>query len=107
MLKDAGQLAANKVTATVMSNIGFHQYIIGKVGAEVDVTAVGDRYVLESMLKTGCVLGGEQSGHILFLNYTTTGDGTLSSLQFMKAVKASGKKKPSQLSAEIEIFHRF
>lgn len=103
MLKDAGQLAANKVTATVMSNIGFHQYIIGKVGAEVDVTAVGDRYVLESMLKTGCVLGGEQSGHIIFLNYTTTGDGTLSSLQFMKAVKASGKK-PSQLSAEIEIF---
>ena len=79
MLKDAGQLAANKVTATVMSNIGFHQYIIGKVGAEVDVTAVGDRYVLESMLKTGCVLGGEQSGHIIFLNYTTTGDGTLSS----------------------------
>lgn len=103
MLKDAGQLAANKVTATVMSNIGFHQYIIGKVGAEVDVTAVGDRYVLESMLKTGCVLGGEQSGHIIFLNYTTTGDGTLSSLQFMKAVKASGKK-PSQLSGEIEIF---
>lgn len=103
MLKDAGQLAANKVTATVMSNIGFHQYIIGKVGAEVDVTAVGDRYVLESMLKTGCVLGGEQSGHIIFLDYTTTGDGTLSSLQFMKAVKASGKK-PSQLSAEIEIF---
>lgn len=103
MLKDAGQLAANKVTATVMSNIGFHQYIIGKVGAEVDVTAVGDRYVLESMLKTGCVLGGEQSGHIIFLNYTTTGDGTLSSLQFMKAVKASSKK-PSELSAEIEIF---
>lgn len=103
MLKDAGQLAENKVTATVMSNIGFHQYIIGKVGAEVEVTGVGDRYVLESMLKTGCVLGGEQSGHIIFLNYTTTGDGTLSSLQFMKAVKASGKK-PSQLSAEIEIF---
>ncbi len=103
MLKDAGQLAENKVTATVMSNIGFHQYIIGKVGAEVDVTAVGDRYVLESMLKTGCILGGEQSGHIIFLNYTTTGDGTLSSLQFMKAVRASGKK-PSELSAEIEIF---
>lgn len=103
MLKDSGQLAENKVTATVMSNIGFHKYIKETVGAEVEVTGVGDRYVLESMLKTGCVLGGEQSGHIIFLNHTTTGDGTLSSLQFVKAVKASGKK-PSELSAEIEIF---
>lgn len=103
MLKDAGQLAGNKVTATVMSNIGFHKYIKETLGAEVDVTGVGDRYVLESMRKTGCVIGGEQSGHIIFLNHTTTGDGTLSSLQFVKAVKASGKK-PSELSAEIEIF---
>lgn len=103
MLKDAGELAENKVTATVMSNIGFHKYIKEQVGAVVDVTGVGDRYVLESMLETGCILGGEQSGHIIFLNYTTTGDGTLSSLQFMKAVKASGRK-PSELSAEIEIF---
>ncbi len=103
MLKEAGQLAENKVTATVMSNIGFHKYIRETLGAQVDVTAVGDRYVLESMRKTGCVIGGEQSGHIIFLNYTTTGDGTLSSLQFVKAVKASGKK-PSELSAEIEIF---
>ncbi|MBR5315388.1 MAG: phosphoglucosamine mutase [Firmicutes bacterium] len=103
MLKDAGQLAENKVTATVMSNIGFHKYIKEQVGAVVDVTGVGDRYVLESMLETGCILGGEQSGHIIFLNHTTTGDGTLSSLQFMKAVKASGRK-PSELSADIEIF---
>ena len=103
MLKDAGQLAENKVTATVMSNLGFHKYIKETVGAQVEVTGVGDRYVLESMLKTGCILGGEQSGHIIFLNHTTTGDGTLSSLQFVKAVKRSGKK-PSELSAEIEIF---
>lgn len=103
MLKDAGELAENKVTATVMSNIGFHKYIKEQVSAVVDVTGVGDRYVLESMLETGCILGGEQSGHIIFLNYTTTGDGTLSSLQFMKAVKASGRK-PSELSADIEIF---
>lgn len=103
MLKDAGQLAENKVTATVMSNIGFHKYIKEQVSATVDVTGVGDRYVLESMLETGCIIGGEQSGHIIFLNHTTTGDGTLSSLQFMKAVIASGKK-PSELSAEIEIF---
>lgn len=103
MLKDAGELAENKVTATVMSNIGFHKYIKEVVGAEVEVTGVGDRYVLESMRQTGCVIGGEQSGHIIFLNHTTTGDGTLSSLQFLKAVKASGRK-PSELSAEIEIF---
>lgn len=103
MLKNAGLLSENKVTATVMSNIGFHKYIKETVGAEVEVTGVGDRYVLESMRKTGCILGGEQSGHIIFLNHTTTGDGTLSSLQFVKAVLDSGKK-PSELSAEIEIF---
>ena len=103
MLKDAGKLAENKVTATVMSNIGFHKYVRNVIGADVEVTGVGDRYVLESMLNTGCVIGGEQSGHIIFLNYTTTGDGTLSSLQFIKAVLESGKK-PSELSDEIEIY---
>lgn len=103
MLKEAGQLAENKVTATVMSNIGFHKYITETVGADVEVTGVGDRYVLESMRENGCIIGGEQSGHIIFLNHTTTGDGTLSSLQFVKAVLDSGKK-PSELSAEIEIF---
>jgi len=64
---------------------------------------VGDRYVLESMLKTGCHIGGEQSGHIIFLNHTTTGDGILSSLQLLQAILLSGKK-PSELSDEIEIF---
>lgn len=103
MLKDEGLLDNNLVTATVMSNIGFHKYIKENVGADVNVTAVGDRYVLESMIENGCVIGGEQSGHIIFLNYTTTGDGTLSSLQFVKAVQKSGKK-PSELAAEIEIY---
>lgn len=103
MMKDAGRLRENKVTATVMSNIGFHKYVKEVIGADVEVTGVGDRYVLESMLETGCVIGGEQSGHIIFLDYTTTGDGTLSSLQFVKAVLESGKK-PSELSKEIEIF---
>lgn len=103
MLKDEGKLNNNLVTATVMSNIGFHKFVKEKIGAEVEVTGVGDRYVLESMLETGCVIGGEQSGHIIFLNHTTTGDGTLSSLQFVKAVQKSGKK-PSELASEIEIF---
>jgi len=102
MLKDEGRLAKNKVTATVMSNLGFHKYV-NDMGAEVDVTKVGDRYVLESMLKSGCVIGGEQSGHIIFLDYSTTGDGAVSSLQFMKAVRRSGKK-PSELSAEVTLY---
>ena len=66
MLKEQGKLHDNKVTATVMSNLGFHK-AIESIGGKVDVTQVGDRYVLESMLKTGCVIGGEQSGHIIFL----------------------------------------
>ncbi len=102
MMADRGELTDNLVTATVMSNIGFHKYL-EKMGCKVDVTGVGDRYVLESMLKSGCQIGGEQSGHIIFLNHSTTGDGTLSSLQLVQAVLLSGKK-PSELSDEIEIF---
>ena len=102
LLKDEGQLKDNKVTATVMSNIGFHKYI-ESLGCSVDVTGVGDRYVLESMIRTGCVIGGEQSGHIIFLQHSTTGDGILSSLQLVKAVLASGRNA-SQLSDEIEIY---
>ncbi|HKM28661.1 MAG TPA: phosphoglucosamine mutase [Anaerovoracaceae bacterium] len=102
MLKESGELAANKVTGTVMSNLGFHKYI-ESLGAEVDVTDVGDRYVLESMVKTGCVIGGEQSGHIIFLNHTTTGDGVLSALEFLRAVKHFGKSA-GDLAEEIHIF---
>lgn len=102
MLKDKGLLVKDKVTATVMSNLGFHK-AVEEMGCNVEVTQVGDRYVLESMLKTGGVIGGEQSGHIIFLNYTTTGDGVLSALQLVKAIKASGKK-PSEMSDEITIY---
>jgi len=102
MLKDEGKLAQNKVTATVMSNIGFHK-AMEKAGISVDVTGVGDRYVLEKMLQTGCVIGGEQSGHIIFLEHTTTGDGVLSSLQLMKAVIGAGGNFAA-LCDEIEIY---
>ena len=102
MLKEQGRLKENRVTVTVMSNIGFHT-AMEESGIEVDVTGVGDRYVLESMLETGCVIGGEQSGHIIFKEHTTTGDGILSSLQFMGAVTCSGRK-PSEMADEIEIF---
>lgn len=103
MLKDQGKLEGNRVTTTVMSNIGFHKYCKDVIGCNVDVTQVGDRYVIESMRETGSMVGGEQSGHIIFAEYTTTGDGTLSSLQFVKAMLNSGKKA-SELASEIELF---
>jgi len=102
MLKETGQLTENLVTATVMSNLGFHK-ALEKIGCKVEVTGVGDRYVLESMMKTGCILGGEQSGHLIFLNHTTTGDGILSALQLIKAVKLSGKEI-SALADEVVIY---
>jgi len=102
MLKKEGRLKDDLVTATVMSNIGFHKYM-ESIGCKVEVTGVGDRYVLESMLKTGGVIGGEQSGHIIFLDKTTTGDGILSSLQLLNAVLSSGKPA-SALSDAITIY---
>ena len=102
LLKEQGRLYDNKITATVMSNIGLHKYLESK-GISVDVTAVGDRYVLESMRSTGSVLGGEQSGHMIFAEYSTTGDGVMSSLQFMKAFMSSGRKL-SELRDEITIY---
>lgn len=102
MLKAENRLKDNKVTVTVMSNIGFHKAMETE-GISVDVTGVGDRYVLERMLETGCVIGGEQSGHIIFLEHTTTGDGILSSLQFVKAVLTSGRPA-SELADEIIIY---
>lgn len=102
MLKAENKLPADKVTATVMSNIGFHR-AIESIGCNTEVTQVGDRYVLESMLKTGSIIGGEQSGHIIFLNHTTTGDGVLSALQLIKAITYLGKK-PSELADEVTIY---
>jgi phosphoglucosamine mutase len=102
MMKQQNQLPKNLVTATVMSNAGFINYI-RSIGCDIEITGVGDRYVLESMEQTGCMLGGEQSGHIIFRNHSTTGDGTLSSLQVMKAVLLSGKR-PSELADEITIY---
>lgn len=101
-LKNKGILRNNKVTVTVMSNIGFHK-ACAKEEIKVDTTKVGDRYVLESMLKLGSIIGGEQSGHIIFLNHTTTGDGILSALQFMQAIKESGKR-PSEMAEEMIVY---
>jgi phosphoglucosamine mutase len=91
------KLKDKTLVATVMSNIGLHQ-AMKKAGARVEITAVGDRYVLEAMLKDGYVLGGEQSGHVIFSEFSTTGDGVLTGLQFIAALKKSGKKM-SELAA--------
>ena len=102
MLKEENRLKDNLVTATVMSNIGFYKALEG-IGCTVETTKVGDRYVLESMMETKCVIGGEQSGHIIFLEHTTTGDGILSALQLLGALKKSGKKL-SELAGEVVIY---
>lgn len=85
-----GELAHNTVVATVMSNLGFLKAMAER-GIEVLTTAVGDRYVMEGMRTGGYVLGGEQSGHIIFLQHTTTGDGVLTALQLVDIVIDSGK----------------
>ncbi len=88
---EGNRLPNNTVVTTVMANIGFHE-AINKMGGRVEVTKVGDRYVLENMLEHGYTLGGEQSGHIIFTEYSTTGDGLITALQVLSSVKRSGKK---------------
>ncbi|HPF18097.1 MAG: phosphoglucosamine mutase [Eubacteriales bacterium] len=102
MLKETDALPFDLVTTTVMSNIGFHK-AVEALGLKAEVTQVGDRYVLERMIKTGCVIGGEQSGHIIFRNHTTTGDGILSALQLLQAMKLANKPL-SELAAEVVLY---
>lgn len=90
-LKRQGKLAHNTVVTTVMSNIGFFKAAQGQqLGTKQ--TAVGDRYVMEEMRKEGYNLGGEQSGHVIFLDYNTTGDGVLSALQLVNVVVGTGQR---------------
>ena len=84
-----GTLKDNTIVTTVMANIGFHK-AIKNAGGRVEVTQVGDRYVLENMLEHGYQIGGEQSGHIIFSQYSTTGDGPITALQVLTAVKHHG-----------------
>lgn len=85
-----GTLRGNTVVATIMSNSGLEE-AIERAGGKVIRTAVGDRYVVEEMLKRGYNLGGEQSGHIVYLDHTTTGDGVISALQALKSMAEEGK----------------
>ena len=101
-LKSKGKLKNDTLVATVMSNLGLKKYCASN-GIKFEETTVGDRYVLEKMLKNGYNLGGEQSGHIIFLDYNPTGDGILTSLMLIKVILES-KKTASELSKQINIY---
>jgi phosphoglucosamine mutase len=90
-MKKEGRLKGDGVVATVMSNIGL-ELALKKEGIKLVRAKVGDRYVLENMLKQGYILGGEQSGHVIFGEYTTTGDGMITALQVLSLMVVSGKK---------------
>lgn len=101
-LKDKGQLDGNKVVTTIMSNIGLYK-ALDEIGIGYEKTQVGDKYVNENMVTNGYVLGGEQSGHIIFSKYATTGDGLLTSLKIMETIIES-KKTIDELLLPIKIY---
>ncbi|WLR51009.1 phosphoglucosamine mutase [Bacillus tianshenii] len=101
-LKKNNRLNNDTLVTTVMSNLGLYKAAEAE-GILSKKTAVGDRYVMEEMRKGDYNLGGEQSGHIIFLEYTTTGDGMLSAIQLVNIIKAEGKPL-SELASEMEIF---
>lgn len=90
-MKEEKKLKKDTAVVTVMTNMGFNKYC-DKAGINYVATKVGDRYVLENMLKNGYSIGGEQSGHVIFLDYATTGDGQLTALQVLRIMKKTGKK---------------
>lgn len=101
-MKKEGILNKDTVVATVMSNIGLENFL-KKAGIDIIRTRVGDRYVVEEMLKRGCNLGGEQSGHIVFLDHNTTGDGAITALQVLSIMCKTGKRL-SEISSPITIY---
>ncbi|MFS0674917.1 phosphoglucosamine mutase [Ornithinibacillus sp. 179-J 7C1 HS] len=101
-MNEKGFLRHNTIVSTVMSNIGFYK-ALEENGMRSEKTAVGDRYVMEEMRKGGYNLGGEQSGHIIFLDYSTTGDGLLSAIQLVNVMKETGKPL-SELASEMTVY---
>ncbi|MDQ1708685.1 MAG: phosphoglucosamine mutase [Frankiaceae bacterium] len=89
-MHEAGTLAGNEVVTTVMTNLGFKQ-AMAEHGISVRQTAVGDRYVLEAMRESGARLGGEQAGHVIFLDHATTGDGVVTALSLLSRMAQTGK----------------
>ena len=101
-LKEQGRLLTNTVVTTVMSNFGLYK-AFDELGIGYAKTAVGDKYVYEYMLKNGCRVGGEQSGHIIFSKYATTGDGILTSLKLMEVMLAK-KQSLHKLAQPLVIY---
>ena len=101
-MKERGKLLNNKVVTTVMSNFGLYK-ALDKVGIEYEKTKVGDKYVYENMVKYGHRIGGEQSGHIIFTKYATTGDGILTSIKLMEVMLAK-EQKMSKLAAPVVFY---
>lgn len=101
-MKERGKLVGNKIVTTVMSNFGLYK-ALDQAGIEYEKTAVGDKYVYENMAENGYRIGGEQSGHIIFRKYATTGDGILTALKMME-VMLEKKKTLSQLAAPVKIY---
>lgn len=101
-MHEEGRLKKNTIVSTVMSNIGFYK-ALEVHDLESVKTKVGDRYVMEEMVKNGYNLGGEQSGHLIFLDYHTTGDGLLSGIQLLNVMKQTGKKL-SELAEEVTTY---
>ena len=101
-LKREGKLANDTAVVTVMSNMGFFKFA-EQAGIHVEKTSVGDRYVLQNMLEHGHCIGGEQSGHIIFREFMTTGDGQLTAVQLLRAIKKSGKKL-SELAQLMQVY---
>ena len=101
-MKERGKLLTNTVVTTVMSNFGLYK-AFDELGIGYAKTAVGDKYVYEYMTKNGCRIGGEQSGHIIFSKYASTGDGILTSLMMIEGMMAK-KKKLSQLTEDLHIY---
>ena len=101
-MKERGKLLTNTVVTTVMSNFGLYK-AFDELGINYAKTAVGDKYVYEYMMKNGCRIGGEQSGHIIFSKYASTGDGILTSLKIMEVMMAR-KKKLSELAEGFTVY---
>ena len=101
-MKERGELDGDTAVVTVMSNMGFHKFCADN-DINCEITKVGDRYVLERMLEKGYAIGGEQSGHVIFLHHSTTGDGEVTAAQVLQTMKRTGKSL-SELAKCMEVY---
>ncbi len=101
-MKNDDKLNNNTIVATIMSNLGF-KVMCKENKINLECTQVGDRYVLEKMLEEGYNLGGEQSGHVIFLDYNTTGDGLLTAIQLLYVMKKTGRSL-KKLTSIMEVY---